>query len=62
MRANLSWTTRYKKTKNPTAISEELGTKKQDVGSEGRVLNMSPAFNTTKGVSKPPKPLLWTDP
>ena len=62
MRANLSWTTRYKKTKNPTAISEELGTKKQNVGSEERVLHMSPALITTEGVSKPPKPPLWTDP
>ena len=44
--------TRYKKTKNPTAT--------QGVRSKSRVLRLSPAHNTTKGVGRPPKPTLDT--
>ena len=55
------WTTRYKKTKNPTATSEEPGAKAG--GQEkSRVLLMPPAHNTTKGVGRPPKPPLRPDP
>ena len=52
------WTTRYKKTKNPAATSEEPGAKagcreqKQGVGSKSRVLRMPPALNPTKGWAK----------
>ena len=48
---------RCKKTKNPTATSEEPGPKSEYCA-------CPPAFNTTKGVGKPCKPLLqsiaWT--
>ena len=58
---------RYKKTKkknkkNPTATSEELGAKKQGVGSKSRVLRIPPALNTTKVGGKTPKPPLRPDP
>lgn len=39
---NKFWTTRYKKTENSAAISEELGAKELGVGSKNRVLCMSP--------------------
>ena len=31
-------------------------------GSKRRSLRMPPALNTTKGVGRPPKQLLWPDP
>ena len=52
-------TKRYKKTKNPTATSEE---QKQGIGSKSRVLHMSPALNATRGMGNPPKPPLQPDP
>ena len=50
---------RYKKTKEP--LLPLLKSQEQEVGvrSKSRVLCIPPALNTTKGVSKPPKPPLW---
>ena len=56
------WTTRDKKTKKtqlPLLRSQE---KKQDAEIKSWVLCMSPEHNTTKGVGRPPKPLLWPNP
>ena len=53
------WTTRHKKTLNPSATSERLRTKTEGavVGSKSRVLHIPPAPNTTKRVGRPFKPL-----
>ena len=48
------WTKRYKKTKNPTALSEESGAK-NGYWEQKEGLHMPPPPNTTKGVGKPPK-------
>ena len=48
------WTKRYKKTENPTALSEESGAK-NGYWEQKEGLHMPPPPNTTKGVGKPPK-------
>ena len=58
------WTKRYKKTENPTALSEESGAK-NGYWEQKEGLHMPPPPNTTKGVGKPPKgplqPGHWID-
>ena len=48
-------TKKYKKTKNPTALSEESGEKKDGYLGAKEGLHMPTAPNTTKVVGKPPK-------
>lgn len=55
-------TTRYKKTKIPTSATYEKLEQKQGLGRKNRILHITSAFNTTKGMGRPLKPPLWPDP
>ena len=51
-----------KRSKNPTGHFWGAWSKKQGVRNKSRVLSMSPALSSTRGVGRISKPALWPDP